>query len=120
MGKRVYNTDTNTYRQVVSKKLPVNIYNNVEKIDDEKDEYTVTWRAYTGDNQLDDFWIYETQGDKFLKADGSYIDMTNYVKPTGIYFSSIENALSSDYGGIEIWEHDSSIKGKSKSLHKSN
>ena len=108
VGKRVYNTDTNTYRQVVSKKLPVNIYNNVEKIDDEKDEYTVTWRAYTGDNPLDEFWIYGTQGDKFLKADGSYIDMTNYVKPTGIYFSNIENALSSDYGGIEILEHDSS------------
>ena len=107
VGKRVYNTDTNTYRQVVSKKSPVNIYNNVGQSDDEKDEYTVTWRAYTGDLPISSFEIVQAQEDKFLKSDGAYIDMTDYVKPTGIYFSNLESALG-ESGYISIMQYDSS------------
>ena len=107
VGRNVYNPDTSSYRHVVSKKLPINMYNNIEN-NGEKDEYTVTWSAYTGELSISSFSIEETQGDKFLKSDGTYIDMTDYIKPTGIYFSNMENAIEDKYSYILITEYDSS------------
>lgn len=67
VGKTVWNSDTHSYRQLISKKLPVNIYNNVEQENDEKDEYSVIWRASTGSTAISELKMEETNCDKFLK-----------------------------------------------------
>ena len=106
VGRTVWNSDTNSSRQLISKKLPVNIYNNVEQETSEKDEYPVIWRASTGSTDISELKIEETNCDKFLKADGTYIDMTDYIKTTGIYFTNISNALK-ESGKLNIYKYDS-------------
>lgn len=48
VGKYTYNQDTNSYRYIVSKELPLKIYNNLGEDDENSDQYIVQWRAFTG------------------------------------------------------------------------
>lgn len=105
VGKYVYNPDTRSYRYVVSKELPLQIYNNLERDEDVKDEYVVLWEAYTGNTFTNQNGIYmeETQGDRFLNSAGTYSSMDKYIKTNGIYFSNADNILSDD-GWIKVYD----------------
>ncbi len=48
VGKYTYNQDTSSYRYIISKELPLKIYNNLGEEDEASDEYIVQWRAFTG------------------------------------------------------------------------
>ena len=107
IGKYVWNSDTYSSRYIISKKLPLNIYNNVGQEENQKDEYTVTWRAYTGNIEKNQNGVYmkETQNDRFLNSSNTYIDMNKYIKTTGVYFSNIDGFLNED-GWIKIYDNN--------------
>lgn len=103
VGKSVYNSDLDLHEFVVLKELPLNIYNNIGQ-SEENDTYGVTWKEYAKDIDSQ-IYMEENQGDKFLKSDGTYIDMKNYVKTTGIYFSYVDGCLAED-GWIKVYDKD--------------
>ena len=103
VGKSVYNSDLDLHEFVVLKELPLNIYNNIGQ-SEENDTYRVTWKEYAKDIDSQ-IYMEENQGDKFLKSDGTYIDMKNYVKTTGIYFSYVDGCLAED-GWIKVYDKD--------------
>lgn len=107
IGKYVYNSDTRSYRYIVSKQLPQNIYNNMGINEDENDEYIVAWKAYTGSVVTNQNGIYmsESQNDKFLNSSGIYTDMKNYIKTTGVYFSNLDGILADD-GWIKVYDNE--------------
>ena len=106
-GNFIWDTDSNSIKSVISKRYPLNIYNNLGVKEDEKDEYIVTWRAYTGESEENQNGVYmqEKQEDKFLNSDKSYISMNKYIKTTGIYFRNLEGCLSDD-GWVKVYDKD--------------
>ncbi len=105
VGKYTYNPDTRSYRYIVSKELPLKIYNNIGLSEEEKDEYVVQWRAYTGNIYKNQNGIYltETKEDQFKLADKlEEKSMKAYIKTKGIYFSNVSGLLADD-GWIKVY-----------------
>lgn len=107
VGKYTYNQDTSSYRYIISKELPLRIYNNLGEDDEMSDEYLVQWRAYTGNTFESQNGIYmdETQEDRFLNSTGNYISMNDYISTKAIYFSNVDGILADD-GYIKVYDRD--------------
>ena len=107
IGRYVYNPDTKSYRYIISKKLPLNIYNNVGQTEGETDDYVVQWEAYTGNTfeGQNGISMEERQNDQFKNVDGNYIDMKEYTKTKAIYFSNIGGLLEDD-GWIKLYDSE--------------
>ena len=91
------------YNYIISKEEPLKIYN--ETAEETEDLYEVRWYAYTGDQiNVDSIQMKETNTpytDRFLNTEGTYFNMSDYTKNTGIYFSNVENTLGED-GYIKV------------------
>ena len=105
IGKNVLNTDSNSYRNIISKKALLDTYNNIGKNEKDKDEYIVAWKGYTGNEIQDGMYMKEKQSDKFLNSSEIYTDMTNYIKTTGVYFSNLDGLLPED-GWIKVYDNE--------------
>ncbi len=107
VGRYVYSP---TARYVISKKKPLNIYNEISET--EKDDvYTVRWDGYTGTYGKSTVMIMkETEGDsetkvadQFEKSDGKYDSMEKVTTNVGIYFSNPVNLLGEN-GEIKVYD----------------
>ena len=109
IGDRVYDKYLSTYKNIISKKLPLDIYNNlVDESLNNEDNYWVEWYISTGTQAIDaPILLKETDmsSDKFLDVDGNYIDTSNYIKTTGIYFSNPTWLLGED-GYINVYNDE--------------
>ena len=109
VGEYVYDDVNKTYRYVVSKELPMNIYNQVDTENEKADEYVVRWYLSTGTEAVNvPIKMKETPEeytDKFLDTDGNYIDMEEYVTNTGIYFVNAGGMLGED-GYINVYNDE--------------
>ena len=107
VGKRVYDSNTGIYKYVISQQWPLNIYNGIELEEAASDEYIVEWRAFSGntiENQ-NGLYMQETESDKFLKSDGSYIDMSDYISTKGMYFNGLDAALGNE-GWVKVYDKE--------------
>lgn len=99
-----YSTDN----YVVSKELPLNIYNNIEN-EDTIDEYIVRWQIDTGTQALNVPVILNEPStnytDKFLDVNANYSDMLDYIENVGIYFQEQEFLLGEN-GYINVYNND--------------
>ena len=109
VGEYVYDDVNKTYRYVVSKELPMNIYNQVDTENEKADEYVVRWYLSTGTEAVNvPIKMKETPEeytDKFLDTDGNYIDMEEYVTNTGIYFVNAGGMLGEE-GYINVYNDE--------------
>ena len=109
VGELVYDDVNKTYRYVISKELPMNLYNQVDTENDEADEYVVRWYLYTGTQAVNvPIKMKETPEeytDKFLDTDGNYIDMEKYISNTGIYFVNAGGMLGEE-GYINVYNDE--------------
>ena len=107
IGKYIYGEDVSESRYVVSKEKPLKIYNNIGLEDNEKDQYTVTWRGFFGRNFDGQNGIYleETESDELLDKAGNYTSFKNYISTTGIYFSNLSNILKAD-GWLKVFDKE--------------
>jgi hypothetical protein len=48
VGKYTYNQDINSKEYIISKELPLKIYDNIGEDEADSDKYIVQWNAYTG------------------------------------------------------------------------
>ena len=105
VGKYAYNTDVNYYRYTISKRLPLNLYNNIETEDE--DTYIVEWNAFTGNTFQNQNGIYmkENGTDKFKDTANQEVSMYDYIKTKGIYFSNISGLLEDD-GWIKVYDNE--------------
>ena len=109
VGKYIYDEEINSHRYVVSKKLPLNLYNEIETENVEEDLYIVRWYAYTGKDAYDYPLVFketpESYTDKFVDVSGTYLDMTRYTTNVGIYFSGATDLLGDD-GYINVYNDE--------------
>lgn len=108
VGKHVYMPE----RYIISKLLPLNLYNGYANENDSKDRYWVKWYAYVGTNDGQNTMILkegeensDTRVDKFKKNDGSSDNMEEYTNNVGIYFLNQIKVLGDD-GYIRVYDDD--------------
>ncbi len=107
VGKYISNP---SYRYIVSKQKPLNIYNGISENETE-DEYLVKWYATTGSSGTGNIIMKETKDgetqktDEFIKTDSSTESMEEVTSFTGIYFSNPENILGEE-GEIKVYDED--------------
>ena len=107
VGKYISNP---SYRYIVSKQKPLNIYNGISENETE-DEYLVKWYATTGSTGTGNMIMKETKDgetqktDEFIKTDSSTESMEEVTSFTGIYFSNPENILGEE-GEIKVYDED--------------
>lgn len=108
VGRYVYNPDTRSYRYIVSKELPIELYNGLELEEGKSDTYVVEWRGYTGNTlkNLEGMTMEEAQPDRFLNSSNEYSSMKDYIKTKGVYFSNLGNILGDD-GWVKLYDVDS-------------
>ena len=98
VGKYISNP---SYRYIVSKEKPLNIYNGISENETE-DEYLVKWYGATGSTGTGNIIMKETKDgetqktDEFIKTDSSTESMEEVTSFTGIYFSNPENILGEE------------------------
>ena len=101
---------------VISKELPINLYNNVTETSEEDDEvivspdrYKTRWNVFTGrvlENKRLTFKETPTNDvDEFLDDSGNYTRMDDYVSYAGIYFSGLESAVG-EAGNVSVFDDD--------------
>ena len=109
VGRYIWDEESKTHRYVVSKELPINIYNQVETETSKVDEYIVQWYAYTGDEALNVPLILketpENYTDQFVDVNGNYSSMNKYIANTGIYFTNA-NVLLGEEGYIKVYNDE--------------
>lgn len=90
---------------VISKKNPVMIYNGEKQADEIEDTYQVRWYAVRGGSgTVDGLKMVEQDSnytDKFLTIGNQYIDMIDYSKNIGIYFTGAGAMFGQD-GYIDV------------------
>ncbi len=105
VGKYVYNVDSISYRYVISKEMPLKIYNNIGQDEDDVDEYIVQWRAYTGNSNENQNGVYleEDKEDHFYKDSVEYQSMKDYITTRAVYFSNL-NSFLGDNGWLKVYD----------------
>ena len=108
VGRYVYNPDTKSYRYLISKEMPLQIYNNLEQEEGKSDEYIVEWRGYAGQTPKNQSGMYmrEYKTDEFLNSAGQYSSMANYIHTKGVYFSGVDGILADD-GWLRVYDDES-------------
>ena len=104
VGEYIYSSSPYYKGNVVSKKLPLQIYNNPALATSGKDLYTVRWIVYMGDNGLEGL-ILEEDENKFIKNDTTTQDMSDYITNVGIYFQNAGAVLGTS-GYIKVYDND--------------
>lgn len=108
-GKYVSYNDDYKGKRVVSKELPLNIYNQVNISDEDRDLYVVDWHLRTGagafatDVKITD--SPENRNDCLVDNNGNYYDIGEYVNNVGIYFTNPDIMVEND-GYIKIYNDD--------------
>ena len=105
VGKYSYNIDTKSYQYVISKKLPLKIYNKIGQDEEEVDEYVVEWKAFTGNTTENQNGIYlqENGEDKFYESENNSTSMKEYINTRAIYFSSLDGLLEEN-GWVKLYD----------------
>ena len=108
VGKSIYDETLGYTRYIISKKLPLCIYNDVETGSD-TDKYIVRWYVTSGNNVSNvPMVVKETPDiyfDRFQNTSSEYINMQNYVSNIGIYFYGVKNMLAED-GYINVYNDE--------------
>ena len=116
IGEGIWDEFLNRTIWVISKELPINLYNNVTETSEEDDEvivspdrYKTRWNVFTGrvlENKRLTFKETPTNDvDEFLDDSGNYTRMDDYVSYAGIYFSGLESAVG-DAGNVSVFDDD--------------
>ena len=106
IGNYVYVPETRENKYVISKEMPLNIYNRVGQDTTKDDEYIVQWRGYTGKLAEGQNGIYMAapQMDRFKNVAGQYYNMEQYAHTKGIYFTNLDGLLEED-GWICVYDN---------------
>ena len=109
VGKYVKYNEDNIGKRIVSKEKPLNIYNQVNVLESDRDLYTVAWDLSTGPGAFDtDVKIMDTpenRNDCLVDNNGDYYNIGEHASNVGIYFMSANVMLKSD-GYINVYNDD--------------